>query len=674
MLLPIGHEEDSVRRWPWISIGIVALCLLVHLSAHQNRQGLEERSFQALYEALEYYWAHPHLELDPRLAPFSPSFEEMEAAIEEEGGDAEWLREFFPGGDETPGPALTGDQQAELDRLSQRYFDLIDQLPEFRWGLVPIEGDPTTYVTSIFLHGGWIHLLGNLFFLWLAGPALEDRWGRPFFLGFYLLCGIVPNLLWVARYPDSAIPLIGASGAIAGLMGAFAVRLWNTKIRFFYFFFFFWRPITGTFMAPAWLMLGLWVGREFFWADAADELMGSFGGTAYWVHVWGFLFGVVVAAVLRYSKAEEKHLARQVEASLGTETNQPLEEAYELRQEGRLEEAWQRLQEGLRQKPRDVDLALAMWDLAEPLDRAKEAAAPMLRAIRLELRQGEHDTALAHWRELEERVPEVPLDLDLRLRLAEAQLKEGDDEEAAELLAEVGGNLDLDLPSGILARLARAAVDARSPSAPIVAKAALGRQDLPEPVREEIEEGLERLRAFGVRERRATASSDTAANAPIPVSGHEPIPVSGEAPIPLATESVPQRQLQVMAAVPQQLNGQKIALDVAGQGRRLLPLANVQALAAARIEEPAAPPWVVIDLLVDAPWGDRPKVRTVRLESRQFDAAALGAVSGGTLEALLADLLASSGATPMPDPEAARGRPFKSFASVAEYQREVLGL
>ena len=133
---------------------------------------------------------------------------------------------------------------------------------------------------------GFFHFLGNMFILYLAGPFIEDRWGRPLFAGFYILAGIFAALFFVVQYPGLEESMVGASGAISGVMGAFLIRFWFVKIKFFYFFFFF----MGTFNAPAWFMLPLWLARELIFAQAGDVIAPEGGtGVAHWAHVAGFV-------------------------------------------------------------------------------------------------------------------------------------------------------------------------------------------------------------------------------------------------------------------------------------------------------------------------------------------------------------------------------------------------
>jgi membrane associated rhomboid family serine protease len=142
-------------------------------------------------------------------------------------------------------------------------------------------------LTSMFLHGSWMHLLGNMWFLWLFGNNIEDSMTRPRFIVFYLLCGLAAALLQVVLDPRSNIPMVGASGAISGVMGAYLVLYPRVRVFTLVFLGFFITSIA----LPAWVMLIYW---------GALQLLGGFtsigaegGGVAFWAHVGGFLAGLV---------------------------------------------------------------------------------------------------------------------------------------------------------------------------------------------------------------------------------------------------------------------------------------------------------------------------------------------------------------------------------------------
>ena len=146
-------------------------------------------------------------------------------------------------------------------------------------------------VTTVFVHGGWLHLLGNMLFLWVFGNNVEDRFGRLRFLLFYLGVGVVATYAFALTGPDSQQPLVGASGAISGVLGAYLLLFPRAKVVSLVSFFFF-LPVR----LPAWLVLGLYFVLQALYASGAGLAGG--GTVAYLVHVVGFLLGVAVVAAL----------------------------------------------------------------------------------------------------------------------------------------------------------------------------------------------------------------------------------------------------------------------------------------------------------------------------------------------------------------------------------------
>ena len=154
-------------------------------------------------------------------------------------------------------------------------------------------------LTSMFMHGGWMHLIGNMWFLWLFGNNIEDSMSRLRFLAFYLLCGVAAAMAQVFADPASAIPMVGASGAISGVMGAYLVLF--PRVRVFTFI-----PL-GFYMTsvalPAWAMLVYWMVLQVFGGLASIGAEG--GGVAFWAHLGGFIAGVVLVNLF----AERDHLS-----------------------------------------------------------------------------------------------------------------------------------------------------------------------------------------------------------------------------------------------------------------------------------------------------------------------------------------------------------------------------
>jgi membrane associated rhomboid family serine protease len=156
-------------------------------------------------------------------------------------------------------------------------------------------------LTSMFLHGSWMHLLGNMWFLWIFGNNIEDAMGRMRFLVFYLVCGLAAAFGQVLTNPSSAIPMVGASGAISGVMGGYLVLY--PKVRVFAFI-----PL-GFFITsvalPAWVMLGYWLLIQFVSGLAAFG--GEIGGVAFWAHIGGFVAGVVLIKLFARSEYVAAH-------------------------------------------------------------------------------------------------------------------------------------------------------------------------------------------------------------------------------------------------------------------------------------------------------------------------------------------------------------------------------
>lgn len=159
-------------------------------------------------------------------------------------------------------------------------------------GLVCVTDPGPAYahiLTSMFLHGGWMHLLGNMWFLWLFGNNIEDSMTRPRFIAFYLLCGVAAALAQAFADPSSIIPMVGASGAISGVMGAYLVLYPRVRVFTMIVFGFFVRSVA----LPAWVMLLYWTGLQLL-GGFASTLAPESGGVAFWAHIGGFVAGVVL--------------------------------------------------------------------------------------------------------------------------------------------------------------------------------------------------------------------------------------------------------------------------------------------------------------------------------------------------------------------------------------------
>ena len=248
MVIPI-HDINPVRRTPWVTYGLIAINVIVLLLTPASRASVGTRpSLAALCGQVAFY--------------------DRYAAIP---------RELISN---RPLPLVATGQ------LGARPDSCVVARPHYR--KIPA----LSVLTSMFLHAGWLHLLGNMLFLAIFGNNLEDRLGKVGYLAFYLLCGYAAAYGFAAASPHSAAPLIGASGAIAGVLGAYLMlypraRVWSL-VPFLLFI-----PLR----IPAWLVLGLWFVLQ--WGYSAGYAAGGAGSVAYLAHVIGFLLGAVVGLLVR---------------------------------------------------------------------------------------------------------------------------------------------------------------------------------------------------------------------------------------------------------------------------------------------------------------------------------------------------------------------------------------
>ena len=177
---------------------------------------------------------------------------------------------------------------AELEKMVG-FFGLIPF--EFMQGLSANPVNIFVYVpliTNLFLHGGWLHIIGNMWYLKIFGDNIEDRMGHGMFFLFYILCGVVANIVQIIVDPASQIPTIGASGAISGVLGAYSVCFPSAKVSTVVFLFIFLTVIE----IPALLFLGLWFFMQLQSGAASLFMAGS--NVAWWAHIGGFLAGIVL--------------------------------------------------------------------------------------------------------------------------------------------------------------------------------------------------------------------------------------------------------------------------------------------------------------------------------------------------------------------------------------------
>jgi membrane associated rhomboid family serine protease len=243
-VIPIS-DSIPTRRVPWVTIGLIVVNIVVFLLLEP---ALENQETYFYCNALVPY------EVTHQTNLADGGADARAALAEDDGGEGE---------------------AAALQRALQR------RCPDKSWVLA--------LLVSMFLHGGWLHLGGNMLYLWIFGNNVEDRLGRLPYLGFYLMGGIAADGLQIAFGPSSTVPTVGASGAIAAILGAYLVLFPRARVRTLVFLLVFitWIELPAVVVLGGWFLLQLFSG------------IGSVGehgsGVAYWAHVGGFVFGYVVA-------------------------------------------------------------------------------------------------------------------------------------------------------------------------------------------------------------------------------------------------------------------------------------------------------------------------------------------------------------------------------------------
>lgn len=291
MLIPLGLEDSRVDRVPWISIALAVLMVVILVVLQSAPDPYDD----AIEKAARFWVEHPYLQVPEPLEARLPLI--FIRQVQELGEEA------------TPPVGELYALQAELDSLGQRVVEGAEESPWWRLALVPARGLlQRGWLTSIFIHFGWLHLLGNLLFFYITAPFIEDRWGRPLFLGFFLLGGVVAAAAHVGLDPHSEIMLGGASGAIAACLGAFAFRLARQRVRVLL-----WVVIPlARFSIPAWLWSPLW----FVFEVAQLRYGATSSGVAVMAHVGGWLFGFGFATLLAILQIEARFIEPALQRAL----------------------------------------------------------------------------------------------------------------------------------------------------------------------------------------------------------------------------------------------------------------------------------------------------------------------------------------------------------------------
>lgn len=436
IVLPLGHERMEAQRLPVLTIGIIALNVFFYLVTLISAPKSNEQAYLAEYELYAYYSERPYLEMPPDvISQLLPEHqheiqffqkdevrEAMESFTDQTGILTEALeddglvdRAVDREARETRLRELRRQEQVELNDLIQKFQRALNGMFYRKYGYIPSQGNIFTMFSSMFLHGGFMHLFGNMLFLWLSGCNIEDLWGRLVYPIFYILGGIFAAILHGVMFPQSDIPLIGASGAIAAVMGAFLIRLYSTKIYFVYFILLGFRPIRGRFTAPAYVMLPLWFLQQLW-----EGFMSAGGsGVAFWAHVGGFVFGAVIALGMKFSGIEEKYIAPALDKKTAV-LDEHVATGMTKLQEGDVDGALLQLKEAAKNNPDDPIVHGELTRAYIQKGDKKLAQREFKRVVHIYMKQNRQEEAVNEYLELSAELPELMLDPPQQAKMAAA--------------------------------------------------------------------------------------------------------------------------------------------------------------------------------------------------------------------------------------------------------------
>jgi len=724
MILPIADEAARAEHAPWVTLGLVALCLAGFLLTRGEPETSGENAQVELEHAVDYWLEHPYLEAQPAV---------IDAASSSAGGTD--IAAFVAGvrrrGATPPLDAETFEQEqsglAYLTRLALRGSDAKPgpEHPFRRFGLLASAPRAHAFLTHPFLHAGWIHLGLTLLLLWLLGPALEGRLGRLIFAGVCLTGATAAALTHLVTSRGADIPLLGASGIAAGVLGAFVLRFGLARVQIRYFVLRGFRPTAVSLDAPGWALLPLGIAVQLaFSLIFLDSAVAA--GNAWLANLAAFSCGAALALALQRFKVEQRFVAPSREARTRPKLDPRIKRSLTARERGDHDEAIALAAAVLRERPEDADGLQASWDAHVAAGRAGDGARSARRLVELHARRGDLAAAARLWDELVRVAHRGRVEPTTLLRIVPELVVQARRDAAIAALRAVVDPANTSLTVGQALRVAELGSELDPPTALRAARFALEHGELVEERRARLEQLTLSLENAGVRVKPSPAG-DAAPPKPQPQPEPEPemedlalaeeaspravdpppppselfeleptqLGVEDPAPAPTVTRPRPQSD-ETMATVlytPSAGNGPTfptlkvtpalpVALDVGGLRVRLeggapslVEWARIQAVGVGLVSGLGPNPVVVIDLALN--WADAPDgaLEVMRLRSDAFRARQLVTGAENALDALrglLAELLARSGAVPLPDAGGARGLPFREYASPDAYQTQVL--
>jgi membrane associated rhomboid family serine protease len=420
--VPLGNERSTVRRLPWVTFSIMAGCVVIYYvtlpgTVQQDREWMQTRT-----KLEEFLKSNPPVMLDEGVRKklkeggvrSKEEMDEIERELRKDTDIEYRAKQWLKGSD-----AIS--MLAEFDKKYSDYKAASEAHLYFKFGVAP-NGNWKAYqlITAIFLHGSTLHLMGNMLFFFAVGFSLEDLWGRGTFLGFYLLAGIAACL------PDIISPgplaSIGASGAISATMGAFLIRLYNTRVKIGWVtltlgipFIIFGKKPFGVVNVRAYVYLPFYFISNFLPWYFINKA-GMVSTTGYAAHLAGFVFGVAFALFMKATKAEETYINPKIEAKVSFSAAPAVTQAIEMLDRGEIVFAERKLKSHLVKNPSDLEAIMAMIQVYEKTGNYEKLNGMYGRLIRYHLDKQDKEAALYAYDNLLSSLPDTNLEVRIPAR------------------------------------------------------------------------------------------------------------------------------------------------------------------------------------------------------------------------------------------------------------------
>src|ERR1044072_5944022 len=421
MFIPIGNENSTVRRLPWVTFTIMALNVLIYYVTLPGQAASAKEVMTAATELSSFLEKNEGLMADDEVRNKLVA----EGLINKE--QVEFLKEQLKNNPSLQSEYDSWLRSSQVKELREEFNKKLTALTTaregmlwFKYGLAP-NGKWKIYqlITAAFLHGGLLHLFGNLIFFFAIAFSLEDLWGRGIFLTFYLLGAAASCIPYIAS--PITVPCIGASGAISATMGAFLIRLPKTKIRLFFLggmlspigwvVFLFFNKRSNAFIPGYIYMIAYFITQVISWYF--DKRSGGGSGVGYSVHIAGFIFGAGFAYAMKATKTEETYVNPKIEAMVSFEAPAAVTQGLEMMDKGQFDMAERKLRSHLMQNNDSLEAILGLIQIYEKTSNYDQLNAMYGRLIRYHLSKEDKEAALYAYDNLLSAFP----DKEVRVRI-----------------------------------------------------------------------------------------------------------------------------------------------------------------------------------------------------------------------------------------------------------------